>query len=72
MNQQIKNIKEINNNIYIYKSEILNDSDALKLEPQPKTKKEVLYIKFLHQKKRSIRSLSFIHKYYDGNFILEE
>lgn len=38
MNQQIKNMKEINNNIYKKtKSGVLNDTDVLTLEPQPKT-----------------------------------
>ena len=38
-------------------------------------KKEDQFIKFIHLKKRAInqgRSLAFIHKYYDENFIIEE
>jgi len=75
MNQQAKNMKEINNNIYKKtKSGVLNDSDVLTLEPQPKPKRRPVY-KIPPSKKRSIsqgRSLAFIHKYYDENFILEE
>ena len=75
MNQQIKNIKETNNNKFTKtKSDVLNDSDVLTLEPQPKPKRRPLY-KIPPSKKRSIsqgRSLTFIHKYYDENFILEE
>ena len=44
------------------------------MEPQPKPKRRPVY-KIPPSKKRSIsqgRSLAFIHKYYDENFILEE
>ena len=44
MNQQIKNMKEINNNIYKKtKSGVLNDTDVLTLEPQPKPKRRPVY-----------------------------
>ena len=44
MNQPIKNMKEMNNNMYKKtKSGVLNDTDVLTLEPQPKPKRRPVY-----------------------------
>ena len=73
-NQQNDLINDINNLFKNQNNPQMNQSEILTVEPQkPKRRRPVF--KIPPSKKRSIsqgRSLNFIHKYYDENFILEE
>ena len=73
INQQNKVYDTINNQ-YKNVDKNLNETEILTLEQQNPKKRRPVY-KIPPSKKRSIshgRSLAFIHKYYDENFILEE
>ena len=74
VNQQNDLINDINNLFKNPKNPQVNQPEILTVEPQkPKRRRPVF--KIPPSKKRSIsqgRSLNFIHKYYDENFILEE
>ena len=76
VNQQNPNplINDINNLFNKSNSGQINQNEILTVEPQKKKKRRPVF-KIPPSKKRSIsqgRSLNFIHKYYDENFILEE
>jgi len=74
VNQQNDLINDINNLFKNQNNAQVNQPEILTVEPQkPKRRRPVF--KIPPSKKRSIsqgRSLAFIHKYYDENFILEE
>ena len=74
VNQQNPLINDINNLFNKSNSGQITQPDIQTIEPQ-KPKKRRPVFKIPPSKKRSIsqgRSLAFIHKYYDENFILEE
>ena len=74
LNQQNPLINDINNLFNKSNSGQITQPDIQTIEPQ-KPKKRRPVFKIPPSKKRSIsqgRSLAFIHKYYDENFILEE
>ena len=74
VNQQDALLNDINNTFKKANSGQVTQPEILTVEPQkPKRRRPVF--KIPPSKKRSIsqgRSLAFIHKYYDENFILEE
>ena len=68
--------QQINNNILFKKtkSDVITDNNIQTVEPQKPQKRRPVY-KIPPSKKRAVsqgKSLIFIHKYYDENFILEE
>ena len=73
-NQNMNNINNIIINNKVNNNNQLKDNDIQIIEPQkPKSRRPVY--KIPPSKKRAVsqgRSLGFIHKYYDENFILEE
>ena len=71
---QINNINVINDQYKKSQSDKINDNTIMTVEPQKVKKRRPVY-KIPPSKKRAVshgKSLNFIHKYYDENFILEE